>query len=913
MQSYIGSQWVAMVAVSGLAVGAFAAGAPGGRPPEASGYAGAMAAGKQKCAWRSVSGHERAVIHFAAARADFREALALAQTDGEKAAAHLAIAGSQLDDYRETDYAAIRQEYARVLALAGAAPREKAQALLGMGETFLREKEYDRAREQFGQAGRIFADGDWPAQVQFALGRSYLQERRCGEARRELARLLEMEGVIPGRGLGWEARALLQAIDLLPLVRADHPRLFFNTDTWPAVKERALTVEKALLDGMRTRVDRTSAEEIVTGNWGMAAMEAAFVYRITGDAAVLEKVRRMLRATADYYLQRTESRANSDPRIGWLAALDWVWNSLPPAERENLASDMLNYLHSMYVEDRAQGNLNRIPHYYKREVYWYGGLGLLGAQMDNYDWLRAFTVMAAGYGHSRDAIEERLATAMDDGAWQVNLGYSVAALPNSHTWNFMYTWQSALGREIPRGWANIGVHPDYALRQIVDMGRPQHRVFPVTWADHRIHHFGYSRTQSMIRADLLYDHLAQFIHFFGESHPEEAAVANHLRRRIGEEVGTSSGQYPVFRFLMTNLEKAPPPALPPGLPLARHFEGVGQVLMSSGFGPEETCALFIIGGGRSSRVYTTTSNQLDATHFTLYKKGFLALDSGAQNDPVHDANYYYQTVAHNAVLIRMPGETFSEAGIGQVVSNSGGQNRRHNHARALAFETNRLYAYAATDATETYHEDKCARMVRQLLYLAPDHFVVFDRVAAKKAEYPKTWLLHTANEPLVAGREFRADQGAGRIFCRTLYPLDGVLEKIGGPGREFWADGRDWPLPEDYRYWTYIGMEKGGEVPEHLGRWRVEVKPAAAREEDYFLHLIQVSDRGVEKMVESRVSDKGNQIELAFTANGRGYTIGLNKTGEVGGQIRISEAGNVLVDRPLAQEIMPQAGLAPGE
>ena len=91
-------------------------------------------------------------------------------------------------------------------------------------------------------------------------------------------------------------------------------------------------------------------------------------------------------------------------------------------------------------------------------------------------------------------------------------------------------------------------------------------------------------------------------------------------------------------------------------------------------------------------------------------------------------------------------------------------------------------------------------MVRQFLYLPPDHFVVFDRVASTEAEYPKTWLLHTANEPVIAGREFRADQDQGRIFCRTLYPTDAVLDKIGGPGKEFWADGRNWPIPADSPY-----------------------------------------------------------------------------------------------------------------
>jgi heparin/heparan-sulfate lyase len=177
-------------------------------------------------------------------------------------------------------------------------------------------------------------------------------------------------------------------------------------------------------------------------------------------------------------------------------------------------------------------------------------------------------------------------------------------------------------------------------------------------------------------------------------------------------------------------------------------------------------------------------------------------------------------------------------------------------------------------------------------------------------DYPKTWLLHTANEPAVAGNEFRADQDQGRIFCRTLYPPDAVLEKIGGPGKEFWADGKNWPIPANSRYLRTMGMTDASDVPENVGRWRVEVKPGAARTRDLFLHLIQVSDQTAETMVESLLSDKRDQIELAFTSAARTFTIVVNKTGDVGGHIRINEGEKVLVDRALTREVMPQSGLA---
>ena len=54
--------------------------------------------------------------------------------------------------------------------------------------------------------------------------------------------------------------------------------------------------------------------------------------------------------------------------------------------------------------------------------------------------------------------------------------------------------------------------------------------------------------------------------------------------------------------------------------------------------------------------------------------------------------------------------------------------------------------------------------------------------------------------------------------------------------------------------------DRADNLSESIGHWRIEVKPGAPRTDDVFLHLIQASERIVEKMVESRVSKKGKQI-----------------------------------------------------
>ena len=83
-----------------------------------------------------------------------------------------------------------------------------------------------------------------------------------------------------------------------------------------------------------------------------------------------------------------------------------------------------------------------------------------------------------------------------------------------------------------------------------------------------------------------------------------------------------------------------------------------------------------------------------------------------------------------------------------------------------------------------------------------------------------------------------------------------------------------------------------------------------AREQDCFLHLIQVSDTAVQTMVVSEVNETANQIHLAFTVRTRTHTVSLNKVGGIGGHIRIQDGEELVVDRDLTRGIMPQAGLA---
>jgi heparin/heparan-sulfate lyase len=235
------------------------------------------------------------------------------------------------------------------------------------------------------------------------------------------------------------------------------------------------------------------------------------------------------------------------------------------------------------------------------------------------------------------------------------------------------------------------------------------------------------------------------------------------------------------------------------------------------------------------------------------------------------------------------------------VPNDGGQ-RRALGSKVIAFEMRPEYAYVAGDATATYHEQKCKEAVRQFLFLPPDHFVIFDRVRAVRPEYRKTWLLHTVEEPATRAAEFTAGHEDGRLIVRTLLPQKAALEKIGGPGKQFWSDGRNWPLPRGWR---------APDTEPLLGQWRVEVSPGQAQAGDVFLHIIQVGNRSLARMVPARLVRRNGQAGVSFSYKGSEWEVLFATDGPVSGRIALKRGGGALVDRELTRAVMPQAGLYP--
>ena len=137
-------------------------------------------------------------------------------------------------------------------------------------------------------------------------------------------------------------------------------------------------------------------------------------------------------------------------------------------------------------------------------------------------------------------------------------------------------------------------------------------------------------------------------------------------------------------------------------------------------------------------------------------------------------------------------------------------------------------------------------------------------------------------------------------MCRTMLPEDAVLTKIGGTGKQFWADGRNWPLPEGYRI---------PDTTELLGQWRMEITPGQERSEALFLHLIQVGHLSTSAMTPARLIREDGSVGISFRFGENETKVLFATAGKAAGHIRITIVGQMIVDRVLTESVQHQTGL----
>ncbi len=303
----------------------------------------------------------------------------------------------------------------------------------------------------------------------------------------------------------------------------------------------------------------------------------------------------------------------------------------------------------------------------------------------------------------------------------------------------------------------------------------------------------------------------------------------------------------------------------------------------------------------------TAHQHLDVGHFLIYKHEELAGDGGHYDSfgSNHDVNYHLRTIAHNTILVDDPSETWSRIRAGPVSGNDGGQHHSWPHhngavtdadawregerlydiAEIVAFEDHDDYVYIAGDCTRAYSPDKLEYFTRQIVFLRPGTFIVFDRVCSKEPRFRKTWLLQAMKAPTAVGRDLVVTNGRGRLFIQTLLPKDPQVKLVEGD-RLYNYGGK-----------TYPPNRTTGPAPE----CRIEVSPSHLATVDHFLHILTATDADTGIVTRATADIDADQITVRI-----GDTSITFLTSEVGGRISVNGgSGARLGPPPLQEKISP--------
>ena len=320
----------------------------------------------------------------------------------------------------------------------------------------------------------------------------------------------------------------------------------------------------------------------------------------------------------------------------------------------------------------------------------------------------------------------------------------------------------------------------------------------------------------------------------------------------------------------------------------------------------------------------------DEGHFLIAKKGWLVLRAGGMG---HNDDEYYSggSLAYNIVTIFDPEETFSRLSPGEDrlarggtknerdggmirLVYSGGRGNLKERGHIAAYKHCRDYTYAAADLSDGYSKSKVSEVTRQFLYLRGqrEFFLIFDRVDATSARFPKTWFLHMPGEPAINGTETELtaghvysytnaasatwlsdpagsrnvlSSGRSRAFLKTVLPEGAVITKRGGDGHQFWSHPH-----EPTAQYNHEG-KSSNRYP--VVPWRLEVEAPQGQERDYFLHVLEVGEENDPEMSEvTRIEQgtglvgvkivprSGSPIEVLFSRRGEmtaGIRLGSEK------------------------------------
>lgn len=704
-------------------------------------------------------------------------------------------------------------------------------------------------------------------------------------------------------------------------IRPGHPRMFLTRDTIPLFREHARMKCRQLLKTTKERIDKlpdkpelTLKKEIaeikddklifkkhlndqdaaiyaVETSGGIEALECAILYIVTGETQYLEKAKAYLELLTEFVAWSDRYRIlpewYNNTRLAGFIAYDWLYNELSPQEREAFIVPMLKHVEHMQKPGYLRNNGGADSgNYGEPGLQYFAGLAAFGDGMEEQ---LADKLLRNGYNLNVAMMELRDKVSAGSGLLVSLCGnYSFGEYPWA-SYNFLYTLKSAAGIDGAELWSQPQNYADWFFWAAIPHREATDGFLDFGWGD------AYHKSNEL-SCRMMYTHLAQIINLYKDSAPECVERAYNVIAMIPQAQRRLLGlrKYPFLPFILTSFDwnDDKTVTMPECNAIAAYFPSFGVMSVRSGTTENDTYASIKAGAE------FTRHQHYDENSFIIYKKGFQALDSGTRCSAPHHKLYYPQSIAHNTILIRTENEPLpnywypgNAPEINGQFFNDGGQNRMAA-ADSLGFSMSEYHAATGGDATQCYSSGKCREAIRQFVYVVPDYFVIYDRVTSVKPEQRKSFILHTQNKPEeITPGIWRSQAGDGALMINFLLPQNITVDIIGGPGREFWTNNRNWSIP---------GYENVPAENNWFGRYRMELSPRDDAQKTRFLSVLQTADKETREMIKVKKLYEPEFDGVTFTTReGLECAVKFKRDGQPGGHIRITKNQHTLVDSPL--------------
>ena len=260
----------------------------------------------------------------------------------------------------------------------------------------------------------------------------------------------------------------------------------------------------------------------------------------------------------------------------------------------------------------------------------------------------------------------------------------------------------------------------------------------------------------------LFDYHRDYANVLEWLYPKEPLAARLAYVFDASSVTTMSQGFMRYSdFIYTNpaLTKAAPTDVYP----MYYAPGTGNVFMRSAWAKDATWAHFMCGP------YTESHAHQDQGSFMIYKNTWLAYDQNINSHSGLSATVR----AHN--LVRFDQGT---ATVGQVES-------APSTDKLLALQDEADWAYFAGDLTPVYAGKAAVAMLqREIVWLKPDVFVVFDRAKSSGSGVTRIWQLNTPVAPVISGRVATITSGSSTLKINAILPTTSTLRNISWPAED---------------------------------------------------------------------------------------------------------------------------------